>query len=114
MSTKICIENIAPATTENELNELFSAFGNVAEVNLVVERSHQKPRGLGFVTMVTSEGARAAIQALHGKHIAEHVLAVTEVTPNQWRNELSLPKRKPDLVFRGMAGLAKLSLKGAS
>jgi len=114
MSTKIYIENIAPATTENELNELFSIYGNVAEVNMVVERTHQKPRGLGFVTMVTPEGARAAIQALHGKQIAEHVLTVTEVTPNQRRNDLSFPERKSDRAYRGMAGLAKLSLKGTS
>ena len=114
MPIKIYVENIAPATTENELNELFSTYGNVSEVNMVVERTHQKPRGLGFVTMVTLEGARAAIQALHGKQIAQHILIVTEVTPNQQRNGLSSSQRKPDRGYRGMAGLAKLSLKGKS
>jgi cold-inducible RNA-binding protein len=114
MSTKIYVENIAPTTTENELNELFSTYGNVAEVNMVVERTYGKPRGLGFVTMVTSEGARAAIQALHGKQIAEHLLTVTEVIPNKQRNGLSSPERKPSRAYRGMAGLAKLSLKGTS
>ncbi len=114
MSTKIYIENIAPATTQNELHELFSTYGNVAEVNMVIERTHQKARGLGFVTMVTPEGARAAIQALHGKQIAEHILTVTEVTPNKQGNGLSSPELKPDHSYRGMAGLAKLSRKGAS
>jgi RNA recognition motif-containing protein len=97
MSAKIYVENIAPATTENELKELFSAYGNVAEVNIVVERADQKPRGFGFVTMVTPEGARAAIQALHGSRIGEHTLTVSETGPRAQR-----------------AGLAKVTLKGAS
>ena len=69
MTTKIYVENIAPATTENELKDLFSTYGNVAEVNIVLDRTCQKPRSFGFVTMVTAEGARAAIQALHGRQM---------------------------------------------
>ncbi len=110
MAAKIYVENIAPATTENELKDLFSTYGNVAEVNIVVERTHQKPRGLGFVTMATPEGARAAILALHGRRIAEYILTVTEVTPNKGRNGLSSPYQKP---YRDPAGLPKSSLKGA-
>src|SRR5579862_5236418 len=94
MSAKIYIENIAPATTENELKDLFSTYGNVAEVNIVVERTQQKLRGLGFVTMATPEGARAAILDLHGRRIAEYTLNVTEVKPNMERNGLSSPYRK--------------------
>ena len=97
MATKIYVENIAPATTEKELKEIFSAYGNVAEVNIVVEHADQKPRGFGFVTMVTSEGARAAIQALHGSRLAEYALALTEVRTG-----------KP------YASLVKVAPKGAS
>jgi len=97
LSAKIYIENIAPATTENELKELFSAYGNVAEVNIVFDRMNQKSRGFGFVTMVTPEGARAAIQALHGKRIGEHTLTVSETGQSKQH-----------------AGLAKVTLKGAS
>jgi RNA recognition motif-containing protein len=106
MSAKIRVDNIAASTTENELKALFSAYGNVAEVNIVVERTHQKPRGFGFVTMVTPEGARAAIQALHGKRIAEHTLIVSEARPGKEHGGLC---RKPG----NPASLAKLSLKGA-
>jgi RNA recognition motif-containing protein len=112
MNTKIYVENIAPATTENDLNELFSTYGNVAGVNLVLDRTHQKPRSLGFVTMVTLEGARAAIQALHGRQIGEYILTVTEVTPNKQRNNgLSSQDRKS---YYGPADLTKSSFKGVS
>jgi len=110
MTTKIYIENIAPATTEHDLKDLFSTYGNVAEVNIVVERTHQKPRGFGFVTMATPEGARVAILALHGRLMAEYTLAVTEATPNKKRNGLSSQYGKP---YRGPAGLIKSSFKGA-
>ena len=97
MTNKVYVENIAPATTEKELKQIFSAYGNVADVNIVVERTDQKPRGFGFVTMVTPEGARAAIQALHGSRIGEHTLTVCETGSHAQH-----------------VGLAKLPLKGAS
>jgi cold-inducible RNA-binding protein len=111
MNTKIYVENIAPATTENELNELFSTYGNVAEVKMVVERTHEKPRALGFITMVTHEGARAAIQALHGRQIGEYILTATELTPNKQRNGLSSQGRKS---YHGPTGLTQSSFKSVS
>ncbi|HEV2328621.1 MAG TPA: RNA-binding protein [Verrucomicrobiae bacterium] len=81
MNYKIYIDNLAPATSENELEVLFSAYGNVADVNIVVERTDQKLRGFGYLTMVTREGARAAVQALNGMRIREHTLRVSETGP---------------------------------
>lgn len=106
MTAKIYVENIAPTTTENELKDLFSIYGNVAEVNIVIDRTPQKPHGLGFVTMATPEGTRVALQALHGKRIAEHMLIVREVRLGEERAALC---RKPG----NPASLAKLSVKGA-
>src|SRR5208282_4458916 len=78
MNTKVYIDNLAAATTENDLRSLFSAYGNVAEINVPKDRTNGRPRGFGFVTMATSEGARAAIRALHGKEIGAHNLIVSE------------------------------------
>ena len=78
MNKKVYVDNLAAATTENELMNLFSAYGNIAEVNVPIDRTNGRPRGFGFVTMVTPEGARAAIRALHGKEIGTHNLIVSE------------------------------------
>ena len=75
------VENLPAAISVADLRNLFSAYGNVVDVNLTVGRDHKKPLGFGFVTMVTPEGARAAIQALHGKQIATRTLRVTETRP---------------------------------
>ena len=60
MNNKIYVDNLAETTTERELMDLFSAYGNVVDVNIAVDRTSHKPRGFGFVTMMTPEGTRAA------------------------------------------------------
>jgi cold-inducible RNA-binding protein len=85
MNTKVYVDNLAAATTETELHELFSAYGNVANVNIAVDHGTHKPRGFGFVTMITSEGAQAAIRALNGRAMGACTLAVSEAGPCQER-----------------------------
>ena len=77
MNTKIYVENLAADTTEHQLHDLFSAFGNVANVNIAFD-INRKSRCFGWVTMMTPEGAQAAIQALNGRIVGSATLAVRE------------------------------------
>ena len=86
---KVYVDNLAAITTERDLIDLFSPFGNVAEVNIMVDRVNHKSRGFGFVTMATSEGARSAIQALAGKIFGTRALTVSEAWPNEERTSSS-------------------------
>jgi len=79
MNTKLYIDNLASSSTYRDFMELFSVHGNVVDINLPVDRASGRLRGFGFVTMVTPEGARAAIEALHGKEIGTHTLIVREL-----------------------------------
>ena len=81
MNAKIYVENLAADTTETELTDLFSTYGNVADVNIAVDGPDRKSRRFGCVTMATSEGAQAAIRALNGKIVGTATLAVRE-----WRS----------------------------
>jgi RNA recognition motif-containing protein len=78
MNTKIYVENLATETTENELKDLFSAYGNVGGVNIAVEGVERKSRGFACVTMATAEAARAAIQALNGRTLGTATLVVAK------------------------------------
>ena len=78
MNTKLHVGNLAPTTTETNLQGLFSEHGNVAEVNLPLDRHSRRPLGFAFVTMATPQGAQAAIQALNGKEVGARALAVSE------------------------------------
>ena len=69
MNTKLYVGNLSFDTTENDLQDLFAACGPVSEVNLIMDRSTNRPRGFAFVTMATPEGAQAAIAQVNGKSI---------------------------------------------
>lgn len=77
MNTKLRVGNLAATTTGKELEDWFSPHGNVAEVNLPVERGSGKTRAYGIVTMATPQGAQAAILALNGKALAGRALTVS-------------------------------------
>jgi cold-inducible RNA-binding protein len=86
---KVYVDNLAAVTTERQLMDLFSPYGNVAEVSIAVDRINHKSRGFGFVTMATPEGARSAIQALNGKGMGTCTLTVSEAWPHEQRTNPS-------------------------
>jgi cold-inducible RNA-binding protein len=101
MNTKVYVDNLAAGTTENELMDLFSVYGNVVAIHIAVDRTNPTPRGFGFVTMVTPEGARAAIRALNGKPIGTSTLAVSEGWLEQAGapNGKRIPRRRPSRLY---------------
>jgi cold-inducible RNA-binding protein len=85
MSTKLFVGNLSFNATENQLQDLFGAHGNVIEVDVITDKFSGRPRGFGFVTMETKEAADAAIQALHGKEFDGRALTVNEARPREDR-----------------------------
>jgi RNA recognition motif-containing protein len=82
MNTKVYVENLAADTSAMDLTILFSTYGNVMNINLTKGRDSHRPSCSGVVTMVTPDGARAAIHGLNGKQWAARTLVVTEVRPS--------------------------------
>ena len=78
MSTKLFVGNLSYDTTENDLQDAFSAHGTVVSVNLIQDRTTGRPRGFGFVTMEDAQAAQAAISALNGKDVGGRALTVNE------------------------------------
>jgi cold-inducible RNA-binding protein len=85
MSTKLFVGNLSYNATQNQLQEMFAAHGPVTEVDLIMDKFSGRPRGFGFVTMETKEGADAAIQALNGKSIDGRAMTVNEARPREER-----------------------------
>jgi RNA recognition motif-containing protein len=92
MNTKIYFDNLPETVTEKELTDLFSAYGNVVNVRIVADRTNHPQRSSGFVTMITPEGARTAIQSLNGKILGSGILTLSEVSPKE---ELAISKNDP-------------------
>jgi cold-inducible RNA-binding protein len=85
MSTRLYIGNLSYNTTQEQLTELFSEHGTVNDVDLIMDKFSGRPRGFGFITMETKEGADAAIQALNGKNVDGRDLTVNEARPREER-----------------------------
>jgi RNA recognition motif-containing protein len=85
MSNKLFVGNLSFNTTENDLNDAFAAFGSVTETNLMMDRTTNRPRGFGFVTMSNAEEAQKAIAGLHGKEIDGRALTVNVAKPREER-----------------------------
>jgi cold-inducible RNA-binding protein len=85
MSNKLFVGNLSFEVTENDLQDAFAAYGNVAEANLMMDRTTQRPRGFGFVTMSTPEEAQKAIDGLNGKDLKGRALTVNVARPREER-----------------------------
>ena len=85
MSTKLFVGNLSFNATQDQLQELFGAHGTVQEVDIIKDKFSGRPRGFGFVTMETKEGADAAVKALHGKDVDGRALTVNEARPREER-----------------------------
>jgi cold-inducible RNA-binding protein len=85
MSTKLFVGNLSFNTTENDLQDLFAAYGPVQSVDMIMDRMTGRPRGFGFVTMENKEDADKAIEALHGKNLDGRDLTVNEARPREDR-----------------------------
>jgi RNA recognition motif-containing protein len=73
MAQRLYVGNLSFSTTEDELRQLFSQYGEVHSVTLVSDRDTGRPRGFGFVEM---EGGDAAIQALDGQEFGGRKIKV--------------------------------------
>src|SRR5258706_15107664 len=85
MSNKLFVGNLSFNTTENDLQDAFAAFGTVTEANLMMDRSTNRPRGFGFVTMSSAEEAQKAIDGLNGKEMDGRALTVNVAKPREER-----------------------------
>ena len=64
MSTKLYVGNLSWSCDKDALWAMFSAYGNVEDAFIPMDRETGRPRGFGFVTMPT-DAAQAAIQGLN-------------------------------------------------
>lgn len=83
MGNKLYVGNLSFDTTENDLQDLFSAAGTVREAVLIQDKMTGKSRGFGFVTMSSDEEAQAAVTQFHGKDFQGRSLTVNEARPRE-------------------------------
>jgi RNA recognition motif-containing protein len=78
---RIYVGNLSSEVTEEELQQEFKAFGEVASVSIPTDRYSGRPRGFAFVEMPSVSEGQAAIAALNGKTLKDRTLSVDAARP---------------------------------
>ena len=77
----IYVGNLPFDATEEEVREVFEAFGAVARVSLIKDKMTGRPRGFGFVEMENDAEAEAAIAGLNGSPMRNRNMTVNPARP---------------------------------
>jgi len=93
VNNKLYVGNLVFSATEQDLIDLFSQHGSVAEAKIITEPSTQRSRGFAFVTMQSPEDAQKAAEALNGVDFQGRALTVNEARPQGDRNFGDRPRR---------------------
>ena len=81
MGRRLYVGNLPYSATDEDLNELFSRAGAVANVHVMRDQATGRARGFAFVEMTTDEGAQKAIDELHEYQMDGRALVVNEARP---------------------------------
>jgi cold-inducible RNA-binding protein len=85
MGNKLYVANLAFHLTENEIQDIFSPFGTVQEVKLILDKMTGKSRGFAFVTLASDGEAERAMSQMNGQRYEGRALAITEARPREDR-----------------------------
>lgn len=73
---KLFIGGLPWKTTEKELREAFSKFGEVEDVKVIRDRRTGKSKGFGFITFETNESAMKAKEGMNNATFGERTIKV--------------------------------------
>ena len=85
MAKKLYVGNLSYDVKNNDLQQLFAAFGNVVSADVIIDRDSGRSKGFGFVEMSSDAEAQAAIGALNGQEHNGRALTVNEAKPREER-----------------------------
>ncbi len=77
----IYVGNLSRDAVDEDLRQAFEVFGQVASVNIIMNKFSGASREFGFVEMPVEAEARAAIDGLNGKELKGRPLTVNVAHP---------------------------------
>jgi cold-inducible RNA-binding protein len=85
MNNKLYVGNLSYSVRDDDLQQQFSAFGQVNSAKVMMERDTGRSKGFGFVEMGSAQEAQAAIDGLNGKNMGGRDLTVNIARPMEAR-----------------------------
>lgn len=82
---KLYVGSLPYSTTEDELKDLFSAYGAVDSVRIITDKFTGQSKGFGFVEFANGDDAEKAVEGMNGKVLNGRTLIVNDARPEQKR-----------------------------
>lgn len=119
MKNTIYVSNLSYKRDRNGLRSLFSAFGQIKNIKIIVEPETSQSRGMAFIEMAGDKEAKAAIDGMNLKQIDGRTLKVKFATPLKGpafapKGEKEKPKKDLDYVSIQLAKKARNDAKRKS
>jgi RNA recognition motif-containing protein len=89
MGSKLYVGNLSFGTTDQELEQAFSEYGELASAAVVKDRDTDRSRGFGFVEFAQEADAQKAKESMNGKELDGRALKVDEARAPKERNRSS-------------------------
>ena len=77
--------NLPFSTTDTDLEDIFSEYGEVERAKVIIDRETQRSRGFGFVTMPNDSEGQEAVDSLNDSDFNGRNLRVNEARPRESR-----------------------------
>lgn len=84
---KIYVGNLPYNITDERLEAMFSEFGTVENIKLVMDRFSGRPKGFGFLEMPDNSEADKAMKALNGMQMEGRSIKVNQANPEGKRQK---------------------------
>lgn len=81
----IYVGNLSYGVNDDQLREVFEAFGEVSSAKVISDKYSGRSKGFGFVEMDNDAEAKAAIEQLDGAEIDGRQVKVNEAKPREDR-----------------------------
>ena len=79
----IYVGNLSYGVSDDNLREVFEAFGAVSSAKVITDKYSGRSKGFGFVEMDNDAEANAAIEQLDGAEIDGRQVKVNEARPKE-------------------------------
>ena len=77
----IYVGNLSNTVNENDLREVFQAFGEVSKAAVIKDKFSGESRGFGFIEMPNKDEADKALSMVNGKDLKGRSAKVNEAKP---------------------------------
>jgi len=84
-NTNLFVGNFSWNLWEEDMKELFAAYGELEDVKLIIDRMTGRSKGFGFVKFVNEDDAINALTELNDKEVDGRELKVTVARPREER-----------------------------